>query len=556
MFDDDVEPPAPAPGALRLFTSGGLGEIGRNMTGFQFGDEVLVVDCGVLFPSQDTPGVDLILPDIYQLRRAALTPKWLVLTHAHEDHIGASSYLLRDWPDIEVFGTPFTLAVARGRWSEHGLNVNATPVMDGQTIKLGPYTLTFIPVSHSVPSGVGLLIQVGDLRVLHSGDFNLNEHTLDERKTDLEALEKAGDVGIDLLLSDSTNACVPSNGLDEMEIFPHLMEAFAETRGRVVLACFASNIHRVQQAVQCAEATNRKVCFLGRTMIRNMGIAQQMGMLRIAEGVEIASREIGQHENRDVAIICTGSQGEPLSALSRIARGEHQVRVGSGDRVIMSARLIPGNEEDIFRVINGLEKMGASVLYPDNARIHASGHAAQPQLKTMLELVRPKHFMPIHGEWRHLRCHASLANEAGVHPDRILLLRNGDVLDLVEGVALILGSWRCEPIYVDGTTVGHVGRTVLRDRVQMAEGGLLHIVIALNGMGELATSPVIDARGVPDSGSLRAEVRTVVEGVLGSASDISDFTRRGVRRIERDVSKWLYAEYRLKPLVIVAVVTT
>lgn len=556
MFDDGVEPPLPAPGALRVFASGGLGEIGRNMTVFQFGDDVLVVDCGVLFPTSETPGVDLILPDIYQLRRAALTPKWLVLTHAHEDHIGASTYLLREWPDLEVHGTAFTLAVARGRWSEHGLDVRATAVADGERIVLGPFTLTFIPVSHSVPDGVAVLIEVGSVRVLHTGDFNLNHRTLDDRETDLGALQAAGDAGVDLMLSDSTNACVPDNGLDEIEISPHLLDAFTRTSGRVVVACFASNIHRVQQAVQCAQATNRKVCFLGRSMVRNMGIAQEMGLLTVGSDVEIAPRDIDKYTERDVAIICTGSQGEPLSALSRIARGVHRVRVGADDCVIMSARLIPGNEEDIYRVINALEAAGASVLYPENAPIHASGHASEPQLKTMLGLVRPKHFMPVHGEWRHMRCHARIAESAGVDPDRMLLLRNGDVVDLVEGIALVVGSWGCEPIYVDGTTVGHVGRRVLRDRAKLAGGGLVHIAILLNGDGELAASPVIEVRGVPDSGSMRAEIRQVVDGALVSASDESNFSTQVVRRIERDVSKWFGREYRLDPLVVVAILNT
>lgn len=552
----DVQPPSPAPGAVRIYASGGLGEIGRNMTVFQHEADCLIVDCGVLFPSRYEPGIDLILPDLEQLDRAGASPQWIFLTHGHEDHIGALPYLLRRFPELLVLGSQLTLALARARLSEHGIVPAMSQVEAGDQVQLGGFLLRFLAVAHSVPDSLGVEIEVGGRRILHTGDFRVDEHPLDGRQTDLGAFRDAGERGVDLLLSDSTNADVGGQLLEERDITDSLNEIFNETVGRVIFACFASNVHRVQQAVNAAVGSSRKLSFVGRSMVRNMGIAQELGFLKVPGSTEVSYDDLSQLPAQSTVLVCTGSQGEPLSALARMARGQHKVQVSQDDTVILSARLIPGNEEDIFRVINGLSKRGVRVLHRDNATVHASGHAGAVDLARIVQLAKPKHFLPIHGEWRHLQAHAKLAVSAGLREESVLLLGNGDVVDLVGDVALVVGSYGHNDIYVDGTSVGHTGRRVIQDRTTLAQGGLILAVLAIgNESGQLLEAPTLDLRGVTDSGSLRSEAREKISAVVATWSQSSrDLTKLEAMTVQ-SLKTWLKREYTIAPLVVVSIVS-
>jgi ribonuclease J len=451
-------PPPLVTGALRIVALGGLGEIGRNMTVFEYGGRLLIVDCGVLFPETDQPGVDLILPDFGYLRDRWDDVDALVLTHGHEDHIGGVPYLLREKPDVPVVGSRLTLALLEGKLREHRITPYSLEVKEGQTEQLGPFQCEFFSVNHSIPDALGVAIRSDAGVVLHTGDFKMDQLPLDGRLTDLGGWARLGRDGVDLLMSDSTNAEVPGFVVSEREIGPVLDEVFRLAQRRIIVACFASHVHRVQQALDAAAAHGRKVVFIGRSMVRNMGIARDLGYLTIPPGLVVELDALEDLSPERVVLISTGSQGEPMSALARMANRDHRhVRIEPDDTVVLASSLVPGNETAVWRVVNGLTRWGARVVHKETALVHVSGHAPAGELLYVLNLTRPSNVMPIHGEWRHLRAHAELAVQTGVPRDHVVLAEDGVVVDLVDGRARIVGAVPAGYVYVDGLAVGDVG---------------------------------------------------------------------------------------------------
>ncbi len=430
----DLNPPPALPSnGLRVIALGGLGEIGRNMTVFEYLGRLLIVDCGVLFPEPDQPGVDLILPDFRYLEDRLDDVEALVLTHAHEDHIGAVPYLLRERRDIPLVGSKLTLALMKSKLTEHRLTPEVMEVKEGTEHTFGPFDLEFFAVNHSIPDALAVAIKTPAGVVLHTGDFKMDQLPLDGRLTDLAGFARLGGEGVDLLLSDSTNAEVPGIVRSERDIAPVLDEVFANAAQRIIVACFASHVHRVQQVLDTAAKHRRKVAFVGRSMVRNMGVARDLGYLHVPGGLLIDLRDAEEMPPGEVVLISTGSQGEPMSALSRMAGRDHPIRIAAGDTVILASSLIPGNETAVYRVINGLTRLGARVVHKESSLVHVSGHAPAGELLYLLNLVKPRNFMPVHGEWRHLKAHARLASLTGVPDDRIVIAEDGMVVDLVDG---------------------------------------------------------------------------------------------------------------------------
>ncbi|MGH3284689.1 MAG: ribonuclease J, partial [Streptosporangiaceae bacterium] len=516
---DLAPPPALTRGGLRIVALGGLGEIGRNMTVFEYRGRLLIVDCGVLFPDPDQPGVDLILPDFGYLDGRLDRVEALVLTHAHEDHIGAIPYLLRERPDIPLVGSKLTLALVQSKLAEHRLDPVAVEVIEGSSSSFGPFDCEFFAVNHSIPDALAVAIRTPAGLVLHTGDFKMDQLPLDGRLTDLAGFARLGTAGVDLLMADSTNAEVPGVVTSEREIAPVLDEIFANTRQRIIVACFASHVHRVQQVLNAAVKHRRKVAFVGRSMVRNMGVARDLGYLRVPGGLLVDLREAEEMPPGDVVLISTGSQGEPMSALSRMAGRDHQIRIAAGDTVILASSLIPGNETSVYRVINGLTRLGARVVHRSSALVHVSGHAPAGELLYVLNLVRPRNFMPIHGEWRHLRAHARLASLTGVPDAHIVIAEDGVVVDLVDGEASVVGAVPCGYVYVDGLTVGEVTESQLKDRRILGEEGFVSVVIVVDAnSGKMVAGPEIHARGSGFEDAGFGDVRRGVEEALTLAA--------------------------------------
>ena len=487
----DLAPPGKlARNGLRIVPLGGLGEIGRNMTVFEHRGRLLIVDCGVLFPDPDQPGVDLILPDFAYLEGRLDQVEALVLTHAHEDHIGAIPYLLRQRPDIPLVGSRLTLALVQSKLAEHRLDPVTIEVAEGGRGSFGPFECEFLAVNHSIPDALAVAIRTPAGLVLHTGDFKMDQLPLDGRLTDLAGFARLGSEGVDLLMADSTNAEVPGVVTSERDISPVLDEIFANTKQRIIVACFASHVHRVQQVLNAAVKHRRKVAFVGRSMVRNMGVARDLGYLRVPGGLLVDLRDAEEMPPGDVVLISTGSQGEPMSALSRMAGRDHPIRIAAGDTVILASSLIPGNETAVYRVINGLTRLGARVVHKGSALVHVSGHAPAGELLYVLNLVKPRNFMPVHGEWRHLRAHAGLASLAGVPEGNIVIAEDGVVVDLVGGQASVAGAVPCGYVYVDGLTVGEVTESQLKDRRILGEEGFVSIVIVVDAnSGKMVAGP-------------------------------------------------------------------
>ncbi|MDI1288723.1 MAG: ribonuclease J, partial [bacterium] len=449
-------PPRLAKGTLRIFALGGLGEIGRNMTVFEYGGRLLIVDCGVLFPEESQPGIDLILPDFGPIIDRMDDIEAVVLTHGHEDHIGAVPYLLRNRRDIPILGSRLTLALLEAKLKEHRIPPVSLDVVDGQREKLGPFEVEFIAVNHSIPDAMAVAIHTPAGVVLHTGDFKMDQLPLDGRITDLNAFARLGDAGVDLFLVDSTNAEVPGFVTSERDILPVLDAVFLKAEGRIIVASFASHIHRVQQIIDIAALHDRKIAFVGRSMVRNMGIARDLGYLKVPGGMVVTADDLADLPDDEAVLICTGSQGEPMAVLSRIANRDHPISVGPSDTIVLASSLIPGNENSVFRVINGLSKLGANVVHKGNALVHVSGHAAAGELRYVYNIVKPRNVMPVHGEWRHMRANAAIATSTGIPPERVVLADDGVVVDLVDGVASITGYVPVGFVYVDGIGVGDV----------------------------------------------------------------------------------------------------
>ena len=550
-------PPVLPTGGLRVVALGGLGEIGRNMTVFEHDGRLLVVDCGVLFPEVDQPGVDLILPDFSYIRDRLDDIECVVLTHGHEDHLGAVPYLLRERADIPIVGSRFTLALLAAKLKEHRITPVLVEVAEEETRAFGPFTTEFFAVNHSIPDALAVAIRTQAGIVLHTGDFKMDQLPLDGRLTDLGGFARLGREGIDLLLSDSTNAEQPGFVTSEREIAPVIDDVIRTSTGRVIVACFASHVHRVQSVIDAAERHGRHVAFVGRSMVRNMGVASDLGYLRLPPGLMVDMKDVESLPDNRVVMVSTGSQGEPLSALSRMAnRSHHQIRIEAQDTVILASSLIPGNETAIYRVINGLSRWGARVVHKGVARVHVSGHASAGELLYLLNATKPSNVMPVHGEWRHLRAHAELCRLTGVPRERIVLAEDGVVVDLVDGKAEIVGAVPCGYVFVDGLEVGDVGESTLKDRRILGDEGFISVTLAVDSVtGKIAGGPEISARGFSDDRKAFDPVKALIEAELDRAAgegvaDAHDIAQ-SVRRI---VGRWVSDTYRRRPMIIPVVV--
>jgi len=549
-------PPALPDRGLRVVALGGLGEIGRNMTVFEHAGRLLVVDCGVLFPEDHQPGVDLILPDFDYIRGRLDDIDAVVLTHAHEDHIGAVPFLLREKPDLPLVGSRLTLALLEAKLREHRMTPYTLEVKESTRERLGPFDCEFIAVNHSIPDALAVAIRTPAGMVLHSGDFKMDQLPLDGRITDLRALARLGEEGVDLFLVDSTNAEVPGFVTAEREILPVLERVFATARKRLIVACFASHVHRVQQVLDTAHAHGRKVAFVGRSMVRNMGVARDLGYLKVPPDLVVDVRDLESLPDDSVVLICTGSQGEPMSALSRMANRDHFIRVGEGDTVVLASSLIPGNENAVFRVINGLSRWGAKVVHKGNALVHVSGHAAAGELVYCYNIVGPRNVMPVHGEIRHLRANADLATLTGVPRERVVLAEDGVVVDLVDGTARVTGKVPCGYVYVDGSSVGDVTESSLKDRRILGEEGFISIVVVVDSVtGKITGGPEIHARGFAADDGVFAEVRPRIEDALAraAAEGVGDALQLQ-QLVRRTVGRWVNDSHRRRPMIIPVVV--
>jgi ribonuclease J len=505
--------------ALRIVPLGGLGEVGKNMTAFEADGDVVVVDAGLAFPRDEHLGVDLILPDFSYLRSHAGRIRAVVLTHGHEDHVGALPYLLREVAIPQIWATRLTLGLVQSKLDEHGL-LQASELReadpDGDPIQLGPFGVEFVRVAHSIPDSVAVVLETDTLRVLHTSDYKLDHTPVDGLRTDVGRLAELGNRGIDLLLGDSTNAERPGFTGSERLVGEAFRQIIPQRRGRVLVACFASNVHRMQQAIDVAVEVGRKVCVVGRSMRKNLNIARNLGYVHVPEESLVKPPELAELPPHEVLVLCTGSQGEPLSALMRIAYNDHpSVQVEPGDTVIISAKPVPGNELRVHDAINGLAKAGAEVLHQEIAPVHVSGHANAEELRTMLALVRPRAVMPIHGEFRMLSAHARLAQESGVPADSIVVVENGAVVELTRIGAQVVERIETGVTFVDGLGVGDVRDVALRDRQRLSEDGVLIIVATLaSSNGASGGRPELIARGFADSGPLLEEMRDEAARVL------------------------------------------
>jgi ribonuclease J len=546
-------PELPANG-LRVLPLGGLGEVGRNMTVLEHHGRLLIVDCGVLFPDETQPGVDLILPDFEPIRRRLDRVEAVVLTHGHEDHIGAVPYLLRERPDLPLVGSKLTLALLEGKLREHRqTRAPKHQVKEGDRLTFGPFDLEFIAVNHSIPDALAVAIRTGAGLLLHTGDFKMDQLPLDGRITDLRALARLGAEGVDLFLVDSTNAEVPGFTTSEKDIAPVLESVFSHSRQRIIVACFASHVHRVQQVMDAAVSQGRKVAYVGRSMVRNMGIARELGYLRVPPDTLVDMRELGKYTPEEVVIISTGSQGEPLSALARIAHRNHdRIHIEPGDTVVLASSLIPGNENSVYKVINGLTRLGANVVHKANAMVHVSGHASAGELLYCYNIVGPRNVMPVHGEARHLVANAALAVQTGVPRDRVVLAEDGVVVDLVDKVARISGKVECGYVFVDGSSVGDITESDLKDRRILGEEGFISVMVVMDkAAGKIVAGPEIHARGFVEDESVFREVRPLIEEALATAiNDGNDDPYQLQQVIRRTTGRWVNSAHRRRPMII------
>ncbi|MDO9377574.1 MAG: ribonuclease J [Nocardioidaceae bacterium] len=553
-YPEPSAPPPLAEGGLRVTPLGGVGEIGRNMTVFEHDGKLLVVDCGVLFPEDDQPGVDLILPDFDAIRGRLDDVVAIVLTHGHEDHIGAVPYLLRERGDIPVVGSRLTLAFVASKLREHRLrDVPTHVVAEGDVLQMGPFEIELVAVNHSIPDALAVAIRTVAGVVLHTGDFKMDQLPLDGRITDLRAFARLGEQGVDLFLTDSTNADVPGFTTTERDITPALDRAFAASSGRIVVACFASHVHRVQQVLDAAVRHGRQVAYIGRSMVRNMAIARELGYLHVPDGVLVDGRKIGDHRPEDLVLVSTGSQGEPMAALSRMAGSTHdRVDIVEGDTVVLASSMIPGNESAIYRVIDGLTRLGARVVHQGNALVHVSGHASAGELLYCYNVVRPSHVMPVHGEVRHLHANAALARATGVPADRVLLVEDGDVVDLVDGRASVVGRVDCGYVYVDGSSVGAVTEAELEDRRILRDEGFISVIVAIDsGTGTIITGPSVQARGFAEDDAVLAEVvPRITEALTTALGDGVRDPHQLQQVMRRTVGRWVSGAHRRRPMIL------
>ncbi|GAB4007619.1 ribonuclease J [Glycomyces albus] len=550
----DLGEPGPLPnGGLRVVPLGGLGAIGRNMTLFEYEGRLLIVDCGVLFPDVEQPGVDLILPDFTPILDRLDDIEAIVITHGHEDHIGGIPFLLEHKNDIPLVGSKFSVALVEAKLRERRIRPVSRVVAEGDTTELGPFGLEFLAVNHSIPDALAVAIRTGAGLVLHTGDFKMDQLPLDGRITDLAGFARLGDQGVDLLLSDSTNAEVPGFVTSESEIGGVLENLFEDVRGRIIVASFASHVHRVQQVLDAAAMHGRKVAFVGRSMVRNMSIARDLSLLQIPEGLLVSMDEAVRLPNDEIVYMSTGSQGEPMSALGRMASGDHRhITVEPDDTVILASSLVPGNETAVYGVINRLARTGATVIHKDVAKVHVSGHAPAGELLYVLNCVKPSNMIPVHGEARHLQAHARLAIESGVPADQVIVVENGDVVDLVDGRASLIGHVPNNLIYVDGLSVGDVGEPVLNERRMLGDGGFIAATVVIDSEnGKVVGGPTVSARGFSeDPKAFEGVLPLIDEAMERAAADGITEAHQLQQILRRTVGKWVNDTYRRRPMIV------
>jgi ribonuclease J len=550
-------PPSLEAGTLRVVPVGGLGEIGRNMTVYEIDGKLLVVDCGVLFPEEHQPGVDLILPDFSPLRDRLDDVLAVVLTHGHEDHIGAVPYLLRLRADIPLIGSQLTLALIEAKLKEHRIKPYTLTVKEGGRETLGPFDLEFVAVNHSIPDALAVAIRTSAGLVLHTGDFKMDQLPLDDRITDLRAFARLGEEGVDLFLPDSTNADVPGFTALERDIGPVLDDVIRRAPRRVVVASFSSHVHRVQQVLDAAHANGRRVAFMGRSMIRNMGIAADLGYLVVPDGVLIDAKKAGDLPDDRIVYMSTGSQGEPMAVLARMANLEHQIEIGQDDTVILASSLIPGNENAVYRVIDGLTKLGATVVHKGNAKVHVSGHASAGELLYCYNVLRPTNVMPVHGEHRHLYANAALAVRTGVAKEKTILGEDGVVVDLRDGVATVVGQLDLGYVYVDGSTVGEITDADLKDRRILSEEGFISVFLAIDATtGRVVVGPEIQSRGFAEDERVFDDVMPKILAALAEAAENGTRdTHQFSQVVRRTVGRWVATKHRRRPMIVPVVIS-
>jgi ribonuclease J len=546
--------PGLAKGAMRIVSLGGLGEIGRNMTVFEYGGKLLIVDCGVLFPEEHHPGVDLILPDFSSIRDRLDDIVGVVLTHGHEDHIGGVPYLLKERGDIPLISAKLTLAFIKTKLQEHGITAKTVQVKEGERKKFGPFDLEFLAVNHSIPDGLAVAIRTGAGLVLATGDFKMDQFPLDGRITDLAGFARLGEEGVDLFLPDSTNADVPGFQISEQDLAPAIDEVFRTAPRRIIVSSFASHIHRIQQVIDAAHLYKRKVAFVGRSMVRNMKTARELGYLNVPRGLLVDFKELDKMPPTKAVLICTGSQGEPMAALARMASQDHMIDLTEGDTVLLASSLIPGNETSIYRLINDLTKLGANVVHKGNAKVHVSGHASAGELVYCYNLVRPRNVMPVHGEHRHLKANAELAVRTGVDPKRALVVEDGTTIDLKDGVARVSGKVPADYVYVENMVAGAATEESLQDRLRLAEDGAVTVLAIVNpDTGRLEEDPEFFPVGfAPAAGELERATGIVEKALAGLKGDKTG--PEAEHAIAADLLRWSDRQLRRKPVVTVIIV--
>jgi ribonuclease J len=542
---------------LRLIPLGGLGEIGLNMMLLEMGDDLLAIDCGLMFPDEELPGIDYVIPDFSYLLAKRDCLRGVVLTHGHEDHIGALPYLLRDL-DVPVYGPRIALALAGERLREHGLSERArlNPVEPRRAFDLGPFRVEPVRVTHSVVDGVGYAIDTPVGVLVHTGDFKFDPTPIDGQRSDLARLAELGERGVLCLLSDSTNVERPGSTPSEREVGQALGERFRRATGRIIVATFASHVHRVQQVLDLARAAGRRVALLGRSMEQNVRIAQELGYLHVSDGTIVPLEELAKLPPYRQVLLSTGSQGEPNSAIALMASEEHKhVQVAEGDLVILSARIIPGHERTITRLVNQLLRLGAEVLWEPVAFVHVSGHASQDELRLALNLVRPKFFIPVHGEYRHLQAHGRLARDVGIPADHVLVIEDGQGVEFTKTAARVLQRFPVGRVLVDGKGIGDVGAVVLRDRQLLAQDGMVVVVVTVDReSGEIIAGPEIASRGwvyERESEAVLEEARTVLREALQQKSEEQPMARDVLQSLLRGtLRRFISQRYDRKPIVL------
>ncbi len=548
--------PALKDNAVRIVPLGGLEEVGRNCNVLEYQGHLVVVDCGVLFPEYDQPGVDQILPNIDYLKNRVDDIEAIVLTHGHEDHIGAVPYLLKMRKDIPVIGSQFTIALVEAKMQEHHIVPNTKVVAEGDVNKIGPFEFEFIAVSHSIPDALAVFVRTPEGNLLITGDFKMDQLPIDGRLTDLRAFAAAGEEGVDLLMMDSTNAEVPGFVASESDIAPVIDDVIGKATGQVMVATFASHVHRVQEIINAAAHHGRRVAFVGRSMVRNMDIAEDLGFLDVPDGVLIDMRDMNSIPENRRLYMATGSQGEPFAVVNRVANQSHQkISFGKGDTVLLASSLIPGNETSVYRMINNLIGLGVNVVSSRNARVHVSGHAAQGELLYAYNIIQPAYAMPIHGETRHLVASGSLALKTGVPQDNVIIARNGSVVDMVDGESKIVGQLDFHNIYVDGGSIGEITDSELQDRTTLAEEGFVAVIAVVDGQSrQIVSGPVIQGRAVAEDDSVFDAVLPDVTEALQDSLEKGDDTYGMQQAMRRSLGRWLGRKLRRSPLIVPKIV--